>query len=77
MIFIEIISHFARMLSLTVRLYGNIFAGEHLTTVFIALTYLVVPVIFMGLHVFVALLQAYVFSLLTMIYVSMGTAHEH
>jgi len=77
MIFIEIISHFARMLSLTVRLYGNIFAGEQLTTVFIALTYLVVPVIFMGLHVFVALLQAYVFSLLTMIYVSMGTAHEH
>jgi F-type H+-transporting ATPase subunit a len=34
-------------------------------------------VIFMGLHVFVALLQAYVFSLLTMIYVSLGTAHEH
>jgi F-type H+-transporting ATPase subunit a len=77
MIFIEIISHVARMLSLTVRLYGNIFAGEQLTNVFIALTYLVIPVIFMGLHVFVALLQAYVFSLLTMIYVSLGTAHEH
>jgi len=77
MIFIEIIGHFARMLSLTVRLYGNMFAGEQITTVFIALTYLVVPVIFMGLHVFVALLQAYVFSLLTMIYVSMATAHEH
>jgi F-type H+-transporting ATPase subunit a len=77
MVFIELIGHFARMLSLTVRLYGNMFAGEQLTTVFIALTYLVVPVIFMGLHVFVALLQAYVFSLLTMIYVSMATAHEH
>ena len=77
MIFIEIIGHIARMLSLTVRLYGNMFAGEQITTVFIALTYLVVPVVFMGLHVFVAFLQAYVFTLLTMIYVSMATAHEH
>ncbi len=77
MFFIEIIGHFARMLSLTVRLYGNMFAGEQITTVFIGLTYLIVPAIFMGLHVFVAFLQAYVFSLLTMIYVSMATAHEH
>ncbi len=77
MFFIEIIGHVARMLSLTVRLYGNMFAGEQVTNVFISLTYIVVPVIFMGLHVFVAFLQAYVFTLLTMIYVSMGTAHEH
>jgi F-type H+-transporting ATPase subunit a len=77
MFFIEIIGHFARMLSLTVRLYGNMFAGEQITNVFISLTYLVVPVIFMALHVFVSFLQAYVFTLLTMIYVSIGTAHEH
>lgn len=77
MIFIEIIGHVARMLSLSVRLYGNMLAGEQITNAFISLTYLVVPVVFMGLHVFVALLQAYVFSLLTMIYVSMATAHEH
>jgi F-type H+-transporting ATPase subunit a len=77
MFFIEIIGHVARMLSLTVRLYGNMFAGEQITNVFISLTYIVVPVIFMGLHVFVAFLQAYVFTLLTMIYVSIGTAHEH
>jgi F-type H+-transporting ATPase subunit a len=77
MIFIEIIGHFARMLSLTVRLYGNMLAGEQITNAFIGLTYLVVPVLFMGLHVFVAFLQAYVFSLLTMIYVSMATSHEH
>jgi F-type H+-transporting ATPase subunit a len=77
MIFIEIIGHVARMLSLTVRLYGNMFAGEQITNVFISLTKLVVPVVFMGLHVFVAFLQAYVFSLLTMIYVSMATSHEH
>jgi F-type H+-transporting ATPase subunit a len=77
MIFIEIIGHFARMLSLTVRLYGNMLAGEQITNAFISLTYLVVPVLFMGLHVFVAFLQAYVFSLLAMIYVSMATSHEH
>jgi F-type H+-transporting ATPase subunit a len=77
MFFIEIIGHFARMLSLTVRLYGNMFAGEQITDVFISLTYLVVPVVFMGLHVFVSFLQAYVFTLLTMIYVSIGTSHEH
>ncbi|HEX9135503.1 MAG TPA: F0F1 ATP synthase subunit A [Nitrospirota bacterium] len=77
MFFIEIIGHFARMLSLTVRLYGNMFAGEQITNVFISLTYLIVPVIFMGLHVFVSFLQAYVFTLLTMIYVSIGTSTEH
>jgi F-type H+-transporting ATPase subunit a len=74
---IELISNFARPLSLTVRLYGNMFAGESVTNVFLSLTYLVMPAIFMGLHVFVAFLQAYVFTLLTMIYVSGATAHEH
>jgi F-type H+-transporting ATPase subunit a len=77
MFVIEIIGHVARMLSLSVRLYGNMFAGEQITNVFISLTYIVVPVIFMFLHVFVSFLQAYVFTLLAMIYVSIGTSHEH
>ncbi len=77
MIPVELISHLARPLSLTVRLYGNMFAGEQVTGVFLSLTRLVVPVIFMGLHVFVGLFQAYVFTLLAMIYISMATAHEH
>jgi F-type H+-transporting ATPase subunit a len=77
MFFIEVIGHMARILSMTVRLYGNMYAGEQLINVFIGLTYVVVPALFMGLHVFVAFLQAYVFTLLTMIYVSLGTAHEH
>ena len=72
MFVIEIIGHFARMLSLTVRLYGNMFAGEQITNVFIALTYVIVPTLFMALHVFVSFLQAYVFTLLTMIYVEYG-----
>jgi F-type H+-transporting ATPase subunit a len=53
------------------------FAGDQITNVFITLTYLIAPVAFMALHVLVAFLQAYIFTLLTMIYVSIGTSHEH
>ena len=77
MVPIEIVSHLARPLSLTIRLFANMFAGEQVTLAFIKLTFLVAPAIFMGLHVFVALLQAYVFALLAMIYVSSAVTHEH
>lgn len=77
MIPIEIISHLARPLSLTIRLFANMYAGEKVTLVFLSLTYLIAPAIFMGLHVFVGLLQAYIFALLTMIYVGGAVAHEH
>jgi F-type H+-transporting ATPase subunit a len=74
---IEIISHLARPLSLTVRLYANMFAGEQVTLVFLQMTKLVIPVVFMGLHVFVGIVQAYIFMLLTMAYVGGSVAHEH
>jgi len=74
---IEIVSHLARPLSLTVRLYANMFAGEQVTMVFLKLTLFAVPVVFMGLHLFVGALQAYIFMLLTMVYVSSAAAHEH
>jgi len=77
MIPIEFISHLARPLSLTIRLYANMFAGEQVTMVFLSLTYFLVPVVFMGLHVFVSLLQAYIFMLLAMMYVAGAVAHEH
>ena len=77
MIPIEIISHLARPLSLTIRLFANMFAGEKITVTFLGLTYLIFPAIFMGMHVFVSLLQAYIFTLLTIIYVSGAVAHEH
>jgi F-type H+-transporting ATPase subunit a len=76
MFIIEIISHLARPLSLTVRLYANMFAGEMVTLVFLGLVPLAVPAVFMGLHAFVSLLQAYIFTVLTMIYISGATAHE-
>jgi F-type H+-transporting ATPase subunit a len=77
MIPIELISHFVRPLSLSVRLYGNMFAGEQVTGVFLSMTYLVIPVIFMLLHIFVALVQTYVFTLLTTIYIGGATSEEH
>jgi F-type H+-transporting ATPase subunit a len=77
MIPIEIIGHLARPLSLTIRLFANMYAGEQVTLVFLSLTYLVVPALFMGLHVFVGLLQAYIFVLLTMIYVAGAVEEAH
>jgi F-type H+-transporting ATPase subunit a len=74
---IEIISHFARPLSLTVRLFANMFAGEQVYLTFISLTKLIIPAIFIGLHLFVSLLQAYIFTLLAMIYVGGAVSHEH
>jgi len=77
MIPIEILSHLGRLLSLTARLYANMFAGEQVTLVFLALFPVAVPAIFMGMHVFVGFLQAYVFTLLTMSYVTGAVSHDH
>ena len=77
MIPIEIISHLARPISLTIRLFANLFAGEQVTLVFLSMTYFLVPAVFMGLHVFVSLIQAYVFALLTTIYVGTAVSHDH
>jgi len=73
---IEIISHLARPMSLTIRLYANMVAGEKVTLVFLALTYFLVPAVFMGLHVFVSLIQAFIFMVLTMIYIGGAVSHE-
>ena len=77
MVPIEIISHLARPMSLTIRLFANMFAGEQVTLVFLGMAPVLVPSIFMGLHVFVSFLQAYIFTLLTMVYIQGATAHEH
>jgi F-type H+-transporting ATPase subunit a len=73
---IEIISNLARVMSLTVRLYANMFASDLLTLVFFSLIPIAVPVIFLGLHLGVAVIQAYVFMLLAMIYLGEATAQE-
>ncbi|HTW60435.1 MAG TPA: F0F1 ATP synthase subunit A [Terracidiphilus sp.] len=74
---IEVVSHLARMMSLTIRLYANMFASDLLTLVWFSLIPFAIPAIFLGLHFAVSVIQAFVFMLLTMIYLSMAVAHEH
>ena len=77
MFLIEVCSHLARVLSLTIRLFANMFAGEMVTLVFFSLIPLFVPILFQGLHIFVALIQTYIFVLLAAVYLGEATAHEH
>ena len=74
---IELVSHLARIMSLTIRLYANMFASDMLTLGFFSLFPIGIPAIFLGLHVFVSVIQAFVFTLLAMIYLSLAVAHEH
>ena len=77
MFLIEVASHLARMLSLSVRLYANIFAGDMVTLVFFSLIPVGIPVIFLALHFGVALVQTIIFVLLPMVYISEAVVHEH
>ncbi len=73
---IEIISTFARILSLSIRLFMNIF-GEHTATgIFASLVPIIVPWPLMALGLFTAILQAFIFITLSAVYVSLATAHE-
>jgi F-type H+-transporting ATPase subunit a len=77
MIPIEIVSHLARALSLTIRLYANMFAGDMVTWVFFSLVPIGIPIIFLGLHIGVSFLQTYIFILLTTVYLAGAVAEEH
>jgi len=77
MVPIELIGHFARILSLTIRLFGNMFADHTVVTLFLVLASPLIPSIFMGLGLLVAVIQAFVFSMLSVIYFSMAIAEEH
>lgn len=74
---LEIISHLARLLSLTVRLYANIFAGDLVTLAFFSLIPIGIPLIFLSLHVMVSVVQAFLFMALAMSYLSLAVAEEH
>jgi len=74
---IEVFSHTARILSLTVRLFANMFAGEMVTLVFFSLLPVGIPIIFEGLHIGVSFIQTYIFVLLACVYLGEATAHEH
>lgn len=75
--FLETLGLFVRPLSMSLRLLGNL-SGDHLVLgIFSDLTYLVVPALFVGLGAFVSLIQAFVFSLLSVVYIALAIAHDH
>jgi F-type H+-transporting ATPase subunit a len=74
---VEIVGNLGRLLSLSVRLYANMMVGDLLERVFGGLIPILVPAVFMALHVFVSLLQAYIFMLLPAVYISMAVSEEH
>lgn len=74
---IELISHAVRPMSLGLRLMGNMTGDHTVLGIFLGLTpYMGVPLIFYGIGLFVCSMQAFVFTLLSMIYVLMATAHD-
>lgn len=95
---VEIISTCARVLSLTVRLWANIFASDLLYAIFLSLLVApmvwgwhktpvlgivlavfpaLIPILFIGLHVFVAIIQTYIFTVLPSVYLGIATGEEH
>ena len=77
---LELIQEFARIISFAFRLYGNIFAGEVLLTIIpfllpVFLSFVVTPIFFM--EIFVGVVQALVFTMLSAVFINMATAHHH
>jgi F-type H+-transporting ATPase subunit a len=74
---LELFSHGFRPVSLSLRLFGNMMGDHEVIGAFIALTKLVVPVAFYLMGTLVSLIQAFVFTLLSMIYVALAVSHGH
>ena len=78
---LEAISEIARVISFTFRLFGNIFAGEVLLIAMAFLVPLIGIIPFLGLELFVGVIQAFIFSMLTLVFATMATvshgAEEH
>jgi F-type H+-transporting ATPase subunit a len=70
---LELLSEFAKFLSFSFRLFGNVFAGEILLTVMLHLVPYFVPLPFLFLEIFVGLIQAAVFAMLTLVFMKMAT----
>ena len=77
MLIIEMFSHVFRPVSLGVRLYANMFADHTVIEIFTDLTKVLIPVAFYALGFFVCLVQSFVFTMLSAIYISEAVAHGH
>ncbi len=73
---LELVSEFAKILSFSFRLFGNIFAGEVILIVISALVSLLLVNVFLGLEIFVGFIQAFVFFILSLVFFSMATKHH-
>ncbi|MEX0933540.1 MAG: FoF1 ATP synthase subunit a [Candidatus Paceibacterota bacterium] len=75
---LELVGEFAKIVSFSFRLFGNIFAGEVLLVVIAFLIPVIIPIPFMGLELFVGLIQALIFATLTMVFFTVAEeSHEH
>ena len=74
---INLISEFSRLISLSMRLFGNVFAGEVLLATMIALAPILIPAVFLGLELLFGFVQALVFALLAMTYIGTAIAEHH
>ena len=77
MLIIELISHFSRVMSLSLRLFGNIFGEELVILILFSIIPFIVPLPMMFLGIITASLQAFIFVLQTMIYLGGAVATEH
>ncbi|MCM0080618.1 F0F1 ATP synthase subunit A [Geomonas sp. Red32] len=77
MLFIELIGHFSRVISLTLRLFGNMNGHELVLIIFFGLAPFLVPLPMMLMGVLVSFIQAFVFMLLAMIYIQGSLEHAH
>ena len=74
---LEVPLDLARIATLAIRLLANMFADHTVIAVWLGLVWLGVPAIFMGLGIVISVLQAFVFSLLTMIYIGLALDEPH
>jgi len=74
---LEILTEISRPLSLALRLFGNLLAGYILVEVMLQIAPIVIPAIFIGLEVGVGLIQALIFAILTLAFLSLAGAHGH
>ncbi len=74
---LELIGEVSRVVSLTFRLFGNIFAGSVLMLIISHLAGFIVPIPFLGLELFVGFIQALVFAVLTMLFIASATEMHH
>jgi F-type H+-transporting ATPase subunit a len=72
----ELVQEFSKIISFSFRLFGNIFAGEVLIIVMTSLLPILLPIPFVAIEIFVGLIQALVFAMLTLVFTSMALAHH-